>query len=195
MYIEFSNFRKIFNHNWIGNYVPACACACACPCLRECLPHMFVQFVQRPRARNPKIAHKSRATAVCGNKRERDFSRALPQCDYFFVGIFSYLFFLLCWQFAVLRRWLEQTRRSQIPRLAKQLLIEKRDADANFLSSPDSQSLVQSFLNCTPSLSLSSAQLSSASSSSLNAFSALCVKFVGKIISVNLSAFWFMLFN
>lgn len=41
-----------------------------------------------------------------------------------------------------------------------ELLIEKRDADANFLSSPDSQSLVQSFLNCTPSLSLSSAQLS-----------------------------------
>lgn len=73
--------------------MPACACPCACPCLHECLPHMFVQFVQRPRARNPKIAHKSRATAVCGNKRERDFSRALPQCDYFFVGIFSYLFF------------------------------------------------------------------------------------------------------
>lgn len=70
-----------------------------------------------------------------------------------------------------------------------ELLIEKRDADANFLSSPVSQSLVQSFLNCTPSLSLWSAQLSSASSSSLNAFSALCVKFVGKIISVNLSAF------
>lgn len=136
MYIEFSNFRKIFNHNWIGNYVPACACPCACPSLRECLPHMFVQFVQRPRARYPKIAHKSRATAVCGNKRERDFSRALPQCDYFFVGIFSYLFFLLCWQFAVLRqrrRWLEQTRRSQIPRLAKRAFNWKTWCGCEFL--------------------------------------------------------------
>lgn len=118
---------QIFNRNSIDNYL--------CTVRSTCLPQMFVAWTKlvRPKFTNPKIGHKSRAAAVCGNKCERDSSRAFLLASSFYsppfgTSRFVYFFPAACWQFSLIKY-----RPNESKRLV--LLIEKRDADVIFLNS------------------------------------------------------------